>query len=180
MAKLKPKQKLFVEYYLQTWNASVAAKKAGYRGSYATLRSIGSENLTKPNIKAGISKRLEETTMESNEILSRLASMARGFDIIDYAELREVYQINKKGKEYLSGYALWIDLEKLRSDGFSHLVKKIKQTTSGIEFESHDQKDALIQLGKHKKLFTDKFDITSKGKVLKAYIGITPDDWDGK
>ncbi len=166
MAKLSDKQKVWVEFYLQTWNATDAARKAGYKGSYGTLRAIGSENLTKPNIKAEISNRLSETVMESNEVLSRLASMARGFDIVDYAELKEVYQINKKGKEFLSGYALWFDLEKLKKDGFSHLVKKLKQTTGGIEFESQDQMAALVHVGKNHQLFTDNLDITSKGKRL--------------
>ena len=51
MAKLTDKQKAFVNHYLICLNATEAAKRAGYKGSYDTLRSIGSENLTKPNIR---------------------------------------------------------------------------------------------------------------------------------
>jgi len=166
MAKLSPKQKLFAEYYLQTWNATVAARKAGYKGNYPTLRSIGSENLTKPNIKAEISKRLNETVMESDEVLARLASMARGFDISEYTELREIFEINDKGKEFLAGYALWINLEKLKDEGFSHLIKKIKNVRGGIEIEWHDPMAALVHLGKYHQLFTDNLDITSEGEIV--------------
>lgn len=38
------------------FNAVEAVRRAGYRGSDATLRSIASQNLTKPNIKARIEK----------------------------------------------------------------------------------------------------------------------------
>lgn len=43
--KLTPKQKKFAEYYIQSGNATEAAKKAGY--STKTARQIGTENLAK-------------------------------------------------------------------------------------------------------------------------------------
>jgi len=53
---LRPKQEAFVAAYIgpAKGNATEAARLAGYEGSYAVLRSIGSENLTKPNIAAAI------------------------------------------------------------------------------------------------------------------------------
>lgn len=161
---------MFVEYYIQSWNATEAARKAGYNGSYATLRSIGSQNLTKLNIKAEISKRLEETIMESNEVLNRLGEMAKGFDISEYTELKDTYAVNKEGKEYLSGVALWLDLDAMKRDGFSHLIKKIKSTGKGIEIEWHDQMAALVHLGKHYQLFTDKLDINTDGEITFRVI----------
>lgn len=166
MKKLSGKQKLFVEYYIQTWNATDAARKAGYSGGYATLRVTGSRNLTKDNIRAEINNRLEETIMQSNEVLNRLGDMAKGFDVSDYTELRDTYAINKDGKEYLSGVALWLDLVAMKRDGFSHLIKKIKSTGKGIEIEWHDQMAALVHIGKHYQLFTDNVDITTKGEKL--------------
>ena len=49
--KLTPKQKVFVEEYVKTKNATKAAQKAYDTEDYGTARSIGSENLTKPNIR---------------------------------------------------------------------------------------------------------------------------------
>jgi len=57
-------------------------------------------------------------------------------------------------------------LEKLKKDGYSHLIKRIKQTTTGIDIESYDQHKALVDVGKHHELFTDNYDITSKGEKI--------------
>lgn len=52
--KLRPKQKLFCEYYAQSKNATDAAIKAGY--SEKTARFMGYENLTKPHIQEYLNK----------------------------------------------------------------------------------------------------------------------------
>ena len=56
--KLTPKQKAFCEFYIETGNATVAAKKAGYKGQ--NLNRIGTENLSKLVIKEYLEKRLAE------------------------------------------------------------------------------------------------------------------------
>lgn len=59
---LTEKQKIFCREYIYDWNATRAAKAAGY--SEDTARFIASENLTKPNIQAyltEIQKDLEKT-----------------------------------------------------------------------------------------------------------------------
>ena len=162
--KLTNKQRMFCEYYIQHWNATLAAKQAGYKGSNETLRAVGYENLTKPHIKAYIEKRFSEVVMTSDEVLSRLGSMARSFDMIKYIKLKEqnkvvTKMVQGKPKHYkeFTGYAMSFDHEQLQADGFSHLVKKIKQNNrGGIEIEWHDQMKALELIGKHLKLFTEK------------------------
>ncbi|HHL0777610.1 TPA: terminase small subunit, partial [Streptococcus agalactiae] len=57
LSKLTLKQKRFADEYIISANATAAAIKAGY--SKKTARSIGQENLTKPDIKAYIDERLE-------------------------------------------------------------------------------------------------------------------------
>lgn len=78
MKKLVGKQKPFVEYYLQTFNATKAAELAGYKGNNQTLRAVGYENLTKPHIKAAIDRRISEIGVTSDEVIARLSAMARG------------------------------------------------------------------------------------------------------
>lgn len=74
------RQNRFVDYYLQSGNATDAAKQAGY--SSKTARFIGSENLTKPNISAAIDERLKsmasERIADTEEVLSHLTSVLRG------------------------------------------------------------------------------------------------------
>nr|DAI28870.1 MAG TPA: terminase small subunit [Caudoviricetes sp.] len=52
--KLTEKQQRFVDFYIETGNASEAARKAGY--SEKTCRVTGQENLQKPAIKSAIGK----------------------------------------------------------------------------------------------------------------------------
>lgn len=56
--RLTPKQQRFVEEYLIDLNATQAAIRAGY--SKHTARSVGSENLTKPDIAAAIAEGQQE------------------------------------------------------------------------------------------------------------------------
>lgn len=62
--RLTVKQRLFADEYIKSGNATQAAIKAGY--SPKTVRSIGQENLTKPDIKAYIDAKMAE--IESSKI----------------------------------------------------------------------------------------------------------------
>lgn len=66
--ELTGKQKLFCEEYIFDFNATRAAKAAGY--SEDTARSIGSENLSKPDIQAYI--KVLQSDLEKTSGISRL------------------------------------------------------------------------------------------------------------
>lgn len=152
---LNAKQEAFVEAYLQTFNATKAAKKAGY--SEKTAYSQGHELLKKPEIASRVRARLAEMAMETNEVLARLASHARGDagDLIDPATMT-------------------LDLKKALEQGNTQLIKKIKQTvitnddkqTEIFEFELYDAQAALVHIGKHLGIFTEKLDITTGGEKI--------------
>ena len=80
MAGLTLKQQRFADEYIISGNATQAAMLAGY--SKKTARSIGQENLTKPDIKKYIDERLEELESskiaKQEEILKYLTSLMRG------------------------------------------------------------------------------------------------------
>lgn len=80
MEKLTPKQKAFCNYYLQSFNATEAAIKAGYSSKSAKV--IGAENLTKPYIQDYIQSRVQQKEnkriMQADEVLERLTALARG------------------------------------------------------------------------------------------------------
>lgn len=79
MKKLTPKQKAFADEYIKSGNATQAALNAGY--SAKTARSIGQENLTKPDISNYINERLkqieDEKIMDMKEVMQRLSEIAR-------------------------------------------------------------------------------------------------------
>ena len=80
MAKLTAKQQRFCDEYLIDLNATQAAIRSGY--SKKTARKIGQENLTKPDIKKYIEKRMAEKESQliatQDEVLKYLTSVLRG------------------------------------------------------------------------------------------------------
>lgn len=78
--KLTPKQKKFCDYYIETGNASEAARRAGY--SEKTARAIGQENLTKPAVMAYISERMKnqdrERVASADEVIAFYTAVMRG------------------------------------------------------------------------------------------------------
>lgn len=77
---LNRRQKKFANIYLKTWNATEAAKKAGY--SEKTAASIGHENLKKPEIAEYIRERTRaqdtQIVADANEVLAFLTAVMRG------------------------------------------------------------------------------------------------------
>lgn len=71
---MNKRQSRFVEEYLKDLNATEAAIRAGY--SSKTARAIGSENLTKPDIKqavdAAMAERSKRTLITADKVLERL------------------------------------------------------------------------------------------------------------
>ena len=74
MTRLTNKQKVFVEEYLQCWNATEAARRAGYKHP----NSRGPENVVKRSIQAKIVERLAEKAMAADEVLEQLAARGKG------------------------------------------------------------------------------------------------------
>src|SRR4051812_47189986 len=117
MSELTDKQQAFVEEYLVCWNAAEAARRAGY--SAESARSIGSENLTKPDIQAAIKARLSDKVMKADEVLARLSDFAN-------ASLIDFISFDDNGVPYY-------DLKKGVDSGKFHLVKKIVWTKGRLE-----------------------------------------------
>ena len=142
MAELTDKQEAFIEAYLANgFNATKAAIVAGY--SPKTARSIGSENLTKPDISEVIQSRITALTMSANEALLRLSQHARG-NLGDF---------------------LALDVDTLKAHPQAHLLHKVKHTVryipvkdaapekeERIELELYDAQAALVQILKEQHL----------------------------
>ena len=100
--KLNVRQKAFCEYYVASGNATDAAIKAGYKEKNA--RFIGSENLTKANIKKYIEELQEKakgnrimTAIERREFLT---SMIKDGAVKDTDRLKALDILNKMDGEY--------------------------------------------------------------------------------
>ncbi len=80
MAKLRPKQQTFADYYIELGNAYQAAIKAGYSENYAKGNVV--KLLENESVKAYIEKRMEEIKSErvadQQEVMEFLTAVMRG------------------------------------------------------------------------------------------------------
>lgn len=139
------KQRAFIEHYLTCWNATEAARRAGY--SAKTAQEQGSRLLSNVIVEAAIDARITELKAGADEVLLRLADHARSTveDFIDDAGEVNVAAARERRK--------------------LHLVKKLKQNvrydkdggrTVTTEIELHDAQAATVQLGRALGVFVDK------------------------
>jgi phage terminase small subunit len=150
---LSNKQQVFIEYYLQHWNATQAALRAGY--SEKTAYSTGQRLLKDVEVAAAIQARIDEIKMSSDEVLLRLSDQARG-TMADF--------LNENG---------FLSLTKAEKAGKLHLIKSYSHTEKGERIELYDAQAALVHLGRHHKLFVDRQE--QSGKV--DHVHMTVDEW---
>lgn len=138
--KLTVKQKAFADYYIQLGNATEAAIKAGY--SKKTAAVIGTENLTKPNIKTYIDEQLEQISSEriadAQEVMEYLTKIMRGQGV------EEVIVVEGEG------------------DGCSSARKMDKA------INQKDRIKAAELIGKRYSLWTDKVEANVQQQVVFA------------
>lgn len=136
---LTQKQAVFVLAYLRTWNASEAAREAGY----ANPAQLGYQLLHKTSVVEAVKARIAEKAMSADEVLLRLADQARS-SMVDFLDVDQER----------------LDLDKARDAGKLHLVKKFSRTDTqyggSISIELYDAQAALVQLGKHHGLFVER------------------------
>lgn len=139
------KHDAFIEYYLQSFNGSDAAKLAGYRKN---SQVHATKLLANPQIFLKIQERLKELKVSADETLVRLSQIARG-------DIR--YFFNFDLQEFI------LDSEIAKKN--SAIIKKIKQTkntryskdgekieSSQIEIELYDKQAALSLFMKYHSL----------------------------
>lgn len=156
---LTPKQQRFVDEYLNSLNATQAAIKAGY--SKKTARSVGSENLSKPDIAAAIQEamknRQERTFITQDRVLQELARIAF-FDprklLDDDGNPIPLSNLDDDTAAAVAGVDLMEEYEGHGKDRvFIGYTKKFKLA---------DKNTALSNAMRHLGMFVDKSEITGK------------------
>lgn len=142
------KQKKWLAEYLRCWNATEAARRAGYKWPNKT----GPANLAR--FAAEIRRALDEAAMTADEALGRLAERAR-FDVSPYltAESSEIR----------------LDLAQLIADGHGRHIKTIKPTRYGDAVEFYDGQECLILMAKHHGLLAADHDLDVEVKVTFGF-----------
>ena len=134
---------------------------------YESARVEASKLFAKPNIRKEIEYRLNQDAMSKSEVLKRLGDMAR-------ASIQPFIKIGGDGFVYF-------DFSHPDAKNNLHLIKKIKTKRerrvegSGesaeewegewVEVELHDASDALRDIGRYHKMFTDK--VENSGYIIE-------------
>jgi terminase small subunit-like protein len=165
---LNEREEAFCRAYVVGWNGTRAALDAGY--SKKTARFIASQNLTKLNIRARIKELMKDKLMEQEEVMARLADMART-DMSELAEPYDVPVLDKDGNHL--GDRQMIRLKPEAFERYGHLIKSITPaSTGGFKIEVYSAKEALELIGKHHNLFTERDDegnpLTDEQRIARA------------
>lgn len=155
---LTAKQQVFLAAYLECWNASEAARRAGYSAS--TAGSQGGRLLKNVEISAAIDAFKSEHIMSAEEVQIALTEQARS-DIGDFLAQ--------------DGDAVTVDLPKAIAAKKTGLIKKLSQArttrrrgeddtevTVSTTIELYDKQAALVQIGKIHKLFVERRELTGE------------------
>lgn len=157
--KLTPRQRRFVEAYLQTWNASEAARRAGYKGDANT---IGPRLLADVGIINRVKVRMTELAMQTEEVMQRFTQQAE-------LNPSEFFTFDP-----MTGEMTGINWQVFREKG--HLVKKLSYDRKGRPvLEFHDSQAALNQIGKAHGMFIERVDSTQHVDTTEVKIYI-PDN----
>lgn len=143
---LSAKQTLFIDEYLKSFNATQAALSAGYSPKSAC--AIGWENLRKPEIAEFIKRRLSETAMSADEVLKRLADIARGGSGADVRDQIAALQLIGKNhklfveKSEVSGPNGGPIEYKEANEASERILSKLDKLAARIRTDGGDQRDS--------------------------------------
>jgi len=148
MSELNDKQIAFTRFYINEFNATKAAKRAGY--SEKTCESQGSTLLRNPKVQAEVRRLIEEKEgsydIERKGVLNELAKIA-------FSNISDFCLWSNEGIDYIDSKNL---LKKQTAAIKKITCKKVdgeKSTTTTVSIELWDKAKSLELLGKHLGLF---------------------------
>jgi phage terminase small subunit len=155
------RQEVFVQEYLNCWNASEAARRAGY--SVKTAGSQGERLLKDAEVAGVIAQRIADTQIKPAEVLRRLTEQAR-------SSMADFITIDPATAEAR------IDLMKAEKAGKLHLVKSARNTQWGMAIELYDAQAALEKLGKALGVLRENVNVNQEGSLEVVTRVVRKDD----
>lgn len=163
---LSYRQKLFVESYVASGNASAAYRQAGYSGdNMAVITAGASEILAHPKVAAAVSQRtaerLERFGFEADRVILELAC-------IGFADIRDLLTVTN-GAVQIKDSAEWTDNAAAAVASVTVTEFKGKTTTS---LKLHNKNDALDKLAKRLNMYREHQEATGTGLAAAAYAAL--------
>jgi phage terminase small subunit len=163
------RQKVFIEEYLKCFNATEAARRAGYADN-ANLHTNAAKLLQNTTIAGMIAARLSGLQMDTDEALTILAAIGRG-DIGEF--------MNITADDFT------FDFEKASKRGLTRLIKEVERRKTTTKTKDGEHETVITKMKLHDPQTAIEKVLRVKGKIKdpgitiqKAYVGISPDDWD--
>ena len=152
--KLTTKEDLFIDEYIEDYNATRAYIKAyDYKGTYRNARSNASKVLKKAYIQEELKKRRQEMREEHDIYMESLIEQLKRIAFNNPKDLVNV----KKNVVIIN------DTDEL-PDYIWTTIKSIKEGKNGIEIEFHDKMKAIELLVKYCGLYNEKLDVSGEIK----------------
>lgn len=156
---LNSRQALFVQEYLVDLNGTQAAIRAGYSPDSAAM--IGSDNLRKPNIARAIGKaqqaRLNRAELTGDMVIAELRKLG-------FANMQDYMSSTPEGDPFLDFSALSRDeaaaLQEVTVEDYREGRGDGAREVKRVKFRLADKRAALVDLGKHLKLFVERHEVT--------------------
>ena len=165
--RLNPRQRLFVEAYLQSLNASDAARRAGYADPEVNSKRILEARAVQAAIEARIRERRARNPHVEQRVLEELCRIA-------FADPRDLMRWGPDGVELRHSDDL--------SPEEAAAVCEVSEGRGGIlRLKKHDKIRALELLGKHFGMFADRVQAEVSGpggaplredkRILVQFVG---------
>jgi len=168
--RFRTKRDLFVREYLIDLNATKAAERAGY--CKRTARSQGARLLTNVDIQNEIQeamdRRAEKVGITAERVLNELALL--GFaNMLDYIKVgpngSALVDLSKLTRDQAAAIGEITVEEFTERTGQDENGRPIFESVRRTRFKLTDKRVALVDLGRHLKLFTDKMQVEDERRV---------------
>jgi len=147
------KRQVWLTEYFQCWNATEAARRAGY----AHPNTYGPR--LKQKLQEKIDAKLDELAMPAREVLARLGEHGRA----TMDDFIEVVELDNRGRS-----TAIVSLSKAKRLDKLHLIKKLTYRDNGYTLELHDAQSALQHL--------DRYHGGEEGKPIQEQTRMMIDD----
>lgn len=169
---LSDKQRDFVDQYLIDLNATQAAIRAGY--SAKTAGSQGFDLLKRPEIQDYLAERRADlqkrTDITQERVLQELAKLG-------FANMADYMKPGANGDPFLDFSALTRDqaaaLQEVTVEDFVDGRGEDARDVRRVKFKLADKRAALVDIGRHLGMFSDKLQLTGKdGGAIETAIKV--------
>lgn len=169
--ELDAREKRFVEEYLIDLDPKRAAIEAGYSATMAASKAYQwvSNGKVKPHVYAAVheaqAKRSERTEITQDMVLQELA-------LLGFANAGEYFKWGPNGVTLKDSD----ELTREQQAAVSEVSETITEKGGTIRMKMHDKKGALVDIGRHLGMFTDKHEFTGKDGGPIQYENMDQDE----